>query len=59
MGRICSMGVWRRASPRFRRGPIAASLAREVISEPEKPNRINVSRHSVNKRESEGKIYPL
>lgn len=31
------MGVWRRASPRLRRGPIAASLARAVMSEPEKP----------------------
>lgn len=31
------MGVCRRASPRLRNGPMAASLARAVISEPEKP----------------------
>lgn len=39
MGRIWSMGVCRSASPRLRRGPMAASLARAVISEPEKPAR--------------------
>lgn len=31
------MGVYRRASPRLRNGPMAASLAKAVISEPEKP----------------------
>ena len=31
------MGVKRMASPRLRTGPMAASLARAVMSEPEKP----------------------
>ena len=35
MGRICSFGVNRRASPRCRKGPIAASFASAVMSEPE------------------------
>lgn len=45
IGRICSMGVWRRASPRLRSGPMAASFASAVISEPENPiyNEINQS----------------
>ena len=39
IGRISSMLIWRSFSPRLRSGPIAASLARAVISEPEKPIR--------------------
>lgn len=34
------MGVKRMASPRLRTGPMAASLARAVMSEPEKPVRM-------------------
>ena len=37
IGRISSMDICSRASPSERSGPIAASLARAVISEPEKP----------------------
>lgn len=38
------MGVCRSASPRLRRGPMAASLARAVMSEPEKPVKIEMIR---------------
>lgn len=37
IGRIWSMDICSSASPRERRGPMAASLARAVMSEPEKP----------------------
>lgn len=38
IGLMSSMDMESKASPRLRSGPIAASLAREVMSEPEKPN---------------------
>ena len=37
IGRIWSLGVNKRASPRWRKGPIAASFASAVISDPEYP----------------------
>lgn len=37
IGLISSMVMWRSFSPRLRRGPIAASLASAVISDPENP----------------------
>ena len=37
MGRISSMVMCKRASPSDRSGPMAASLASAVISEPENP----------------------
>ena len=37
IGRISSVDMYRRASPKLRRGPIAASLANAVMSLPEKP----------------------
>lgn len=37
IGRISSMVICNNASPSDRRGPMAASLANAVISDPEKP----------------------
>ncbi len=34
------MDMWSSASPRLRSGPMAASLARAVMSEPEKPDSV-------------------
>lgn len=43
MGRISSILMWSKASPRDRKGPMAASLARAVISEPENPDIVGVN----------------
>jgi hypothetical protein len=43
MGRIWSIVMERSFSPSERKGPIAASLASAVISEPEKPVFVSVS----------------
>lgn len=55
MARIWSIGVCRRASPRLRRGPMAASLARAVMSEPEKPGNINQKDEPERKKRKEKK----
>jgi len=56
IGRIWSMGVYRRASPNFRRGPIAASFAKAVMSDPEKPVEGPVNSHS-NQEGSSSETY--
>lgn len=42
MGRILSTGIWSSASPRDRRGPMAASFARAAKSDPEYPVTISI-----------------
>ena len=58
IARIWSMGVWRSASPRLRRGPMAASLAKAVMSEPEKPVKSEVVRNKDEIKVGERRIYP-
>jgi hypothetical protein len=47
MGRISSRFVVKRASPRERRGPIAASFVSAVISDPENPTHISQGKGSL------------
>jgi hypothetical protein len=53
MGRISSRLVVRRASPRDRRGPIAASFVSAVISDPENPTMLAQSHHLTREHKDE------